>query len=384
MNTTRKVDTDRSLSRLRQLVDLETPSGHVPGLDPLYELLASWSGGLLGESERVVVDGVPHLYVHERVRDPATAPVLLLGHADTVWPLGTLAERPFTVAEGRVTGPGVFDMKAGLVTALDALELTGGADDVRMLVTGDEERGSLTSRALIEEAAAGCRAVLVLEPSRDGAVKTARKGVAMYRLGVRGRAAHAGLEPELGVNALVELAHQVLAISGLGDTGRGTTVTPTVGRAGTTTNTVPESGYVDVDVRAWERAELERVEDALNVLCSRLPGAGVELAGVSTGPRWNATCPGGSCSPRGGWPGSRAWARSWRPGSAADPTAISPPRWASPPWTGSAPPAVGRTPGTSGWTWAPFPSARSWWPGCCGREPPPCRSRDGDAMTRIG
>ncbi|WP_331772167.1 M20 family metallopeptidase (plasmid) [Embleya sp. NBC_00888] len=279
MNTTRKVDTDRSLSRLRQLVDLETPSGHVPGLDPLYELLASWSGGLLGESERVVVDGVPHLYVHERVRDPATAPVLLLGHADTVWPLGTLAERPFTVAEGRVTGPGVFDMKAGLVTALDALELTGGADDVRMLVTGDEERGSLTSRALIEEAAAGCRAVLVLEPSRDGAVKTARKGVAMYRLGVRGRAAHAGLEPELGVNALVELAHQVLAISGLGDTGRGTTVTPTVGRAGTTTNTVPESGYVDVDVRAWERAELERVEDALNVLCSRLPGAGVELAG---------------------------------------------------------------------------------------------------------
>lgn len=279
MNTTRTVDTDRSLSRLRQLVDLETPSGHVPGLDPLYELLASWSGGLLGESERVVVDGVPHLYVHERVRDPATAPVLLLGHADTVWPLGTLAERPFTVADGRVTGPGVFDMKAGLVTALDALELTGGADDVRMVVTGDEERGSLTSRALIEEAAAGCRAVLVLEPSRDGAVKTARKGVAMYRLGVRGRAAHAGLEPELGVNALVELAHQVLAISGLGDTGRGTTVTPTVGRAGTTTNTVPESGYVDVDVRAWERAELERVEEALNVLCSRLPGAGVELAG---------------------------------------------------------------------------------------------------------
>ncbi|MGW1992744.1 M20 family metallopeptidase [Embleya sp. NPDC001921] len=279
MNTTHQVDTDRSLSRLRQLVDLETPSGHVPGLDPLYELLASWSGGLLGEPERVVVDGVPHLYVHERVRDPATAPVLLLGHADTVWPLGTLAERPFTVAEGRATGPGVFDMKAGLVTALDALELTGGADDVRMLVTGDEERGSPTSRALIEEAAGGCRAVLVLEPSRDGAVKTARKGVAMYRLGVRGRAAHAGLEPELGVNALVELAHQVLAISGLGDTGRGTTVTPTVGRAGTTTNTVPESGYVDVDVRAWEREELERVEDALNVLCSRLPGAGVELAG---------------------------------------------------------------------------------------------------------
>ncbi|MFI1380105.1 M20 family metallopeptidase [Embleya sp. NPDC020886] len=279
MSTVPEVDTGRSLSRLRRLVELETPSGHVPGLDPLYELLASWSDGLLGEPERVVRDGVPHLYVHERVRDPAVAPVLLLGHADTVWPLGTLAERPFTAVDGRVTGPGVFDMKAGLVTALDALELIGGADDVRMLVSGDEERGSLTSRALIEEAAAGCRAVLVLEPSQDGAVKTARKGVAMYRVGVHGRAAHAGLEPELGVNALVELAHQVLAISVLGDPGRGTTVTPTVGGAGTTTNTVPESAYVDVDVRAWERAELLRVEEALSALCPRLPGARVEPAG---------------------------------------------------------------------------------------------------------
>ncbi|MFI6584603.1 M20 family metallopeptidase [Embleya sp. NPDC050493] len=279
MNTSPHVDTARSLRRLRQLVELETPSGHVPGLDPLYELLAAWSNGLLGRAERVVRDGVPHLYVHERVSDPARAPVLLLGHADTVWPLGTLAERPFTAVDGRATGPGVFDMKAGLVTALDALELAGGPDDVRMLVTGDEEQGSPTSRALVEEAAAGCRAVLVLEPGRDGALKTARKGVALYRLGVRGRAAHAGLEPELGVNALVELAHQVLAIDGLGDSGRGTTVTPTVGRAGTTTNTVPECAYVEVDVRAWERRELERVEEALGILCAKLPGAGVELAG---------------------------------------------------------------------------------------------------------
>ena len=279
MNAVPALDPARSLQRLRQLVELETPSGHIPGLERCYELLASWSAGLLGRAERIVSDRVPHLYLHERVSDPARPPVLLLGHADTVWPLGTLAERPFTTAGGRATGPGAFDMKAGLVMALDALDLAGGAENVRMLVTGDEERGSLTSRGLIEEAAAGCRAVLVLEPSEKGALKTARKGVAMYRLGVRGRAAHAGLEPERGVNAMVELAHQVLAISGLGDAGLGTTVTPTVGRAGTTTNTVPENAYVDVDVRAWQGQELERVEAALGRLGSRLPGATVRLEG---------------------------------------------------------------------------------------------------------
>lgn len=279
MSSTPGFDPDRSADRLGQLVRVETPSAHAPGLERCYQLLASWSQGLLGPPERMVRDGVPHLYWPERSATPDRPPVLLLGHADTVWACGTLAERPFTVTAGRATGPGVFDMKAGLVLALDALELAGGADHVRMLVTGDEEQGSPTSRELIAQAAAGCGAVLVLEPSERGAVKTARKGVGLYRLDVQGRASHAGLEPELGVNALVELAHQVLAINELGDAELGTSVTPTVGRAGTTTNSVPEAAHLDVDVRAWHRRELERVEQALRLLRPRLPGAGLELAG---------------------------------------------------------------------------------------------------------
>ncbi|MFI2471398.1 M20/M25/M40 family metallo-hydrolase [Streptomyces globisporus] len=277
---------ERFTRRLGELVGIETPSGEGRGLNNAYDLLETWAGSALGRPERIVSDEVPHLYW--RGADPAVPKnnrVLLLGHADTVWPLGTLAENPFTVTETRATGPGVFDMKAGLVLAFEALALAGDVSHVSMIVSGDEERGSTTSRPLVEEAATACGAVLVLEPSEGGALKTSRKGVALYRIGVNGRAAHAGLEPHNGVNALVELAHQVLTISSLADRGRGTTVTPTVGGAGTTTNTVPERAFVDVDVRAWERRELERVERALRALRPQEPGAELAFQGsVNRGP----------------------------------------------------------------------------------------------------
>ncbi|MFF0447919.1 M20 family metallopeptidase [Streptomyces sp. NPDC004609] len=279
MTDTAELDLDRSLDRLGRLVATESPSGHVPGLEGCYELLTEWTRDLLAAPRRVVEDGVPHLYWEERAPAPGGRTVLLLGHADTVWPCGTIDDWPYGIDGDRVTGPGVFDMKAGLVLAVDALALAGDVDHVRMLVTGDEERGSLTSRGLVEEAAKGCAAVLVLEPSLDGAVKTARKGGAFYRLNVKGHAAHSGLEPELGVNALVELAHQVLAIAALGDEELGTSVTPTVAGAGTTTNTVPAHASVDVDVRAWHRRELERVERDLRRLRSRVPGTEFTLTG---------------------------------------------------------------------------------------------------------
>ncbi|AXK31671.1 M20 family peptidase [Streptomyces armeniacus] len=270
----------QALERLSRLVSIESPTGHAPGLQACYDLVADWSDGFLGTAHREVRDGVPHLYREERDRSSASGrPVLLLGHMDTVWPLGTLAAWPFAVDGERVTGPGVFDMKSGLVLALQALRAAGRTGHVRLLVTGDEEVGSTTSRALVEEAARDCAAVLVLEPGLDGALKTARKGGAMYRVEVTGRAAHAGLEPERGVNALLELAHQVLAITELGDDDRGTSVSPTVARAGSTRNTIPESAYIEVDVRAWDRDELERVEKDLRSLRPRTPGAGVELTG---------------------------------------------------------------------------------------------------------
>jgi glutamate carboxypeptidase len=205
--------------------------------------------------------------------------VLLIGHVDTVWPTGTVARWPFEVTDGRATGPGAFDMKAGLVQGIHALagldDLTGTA----FLVTTDEEVGSPTSRALVESTARGARAALVLEPSAAGAVKSARKGVSNYELVVHGRAAHAGLEPEKGANAGVELATQLLRVLRLADAERGTTVTPTLLSAGTTRNTVPASGRVALDVRAAVAAEQQRVDGALRALVPAVGGTSLELRG---------------------------------------------------------------------------------------------------------
>jgi glutamate carboxypeptidase len=200
-------------------------------------------------------------------------------HVDTVWPMGTAARWPFDVADGRATGPGAFDMKAGLVQGLHALSVLPDLTGVRVLITTDEEVGSPTSRALIEETVRGAAAALVLEPSAAGALKSARKGVSMYELVVTGRASHAGLEPEKGVNAGLELAHQLLTLESVADAPAGTTVTPTLLSAGTTTNTVPARATVAIDVRAMTEAEQSRVDQVLRGLRPVLPGAGLELLG---------------------------------------------------------------------------------------------------------
>ncbi|MFB6989663.1 M20 family metallopeptidase [Streptomyces sp. NPDC056304] len=205
--------------------------------------------------------------------------VLLLGHFDTVWPVGSLAGHPFAVAGGRLTGPGCFDMKAGVAQLFHALSVLDDLDGVSVLLTGDEEIGSPTSRSLIEAEARRTRAVLVLEASEDGALKTARKGVSGYELNIAGRAAHAGLEPHRGVNTTIELAHQVMALSALADPATGTTVTPTVASSGTTRNTVPDAARLLVDVRVGTAAEQERVDRAVRGLAPVLAGASVKLSG---------------------------------------------------------------------------------------------------------
>lgn len=254
------------LAELELLVRTESPSHDHSAVAASAAVVASLIEARFGRRpESIVVDGVHHLLLRG-----ASPRVLVLAHHDTVWPTGTLAEIPFSIVDGVIRGPGTFDMKVGLVQALHALDLVNpqvGLDSVSLLVTGDEEIGSPSSRALIETEAAGCDAVFVVEPSGDGgAIKIERKGVSNYRITVEGRAAHAGLEPEKGVNASIALAHVVLALSGLADAETGTTVTPTTLTAGTTTNTVPALATVDVDVRATTLAEQERVDAAVRAL----------------------------------------------------------------------------------------------------------------------
>lgn len=210
---------------------------------------------------------------------PAEARVLIVGHFDTVWPLGTTARWPFTVDGDRATGPGSFDMKAGIVQTMHAVASLPDRSGLAVLLTSDEEIGSPDSRALIEEIARPARAVFVPEASAAGALKVERKGTSLYAVQITGRAAHAGLEPERGVNAALELAHQVLAIAALADPEAGTTVTPTVLEAGTTTNTVPASGRISVDVRVRTVAEQDRVHRQLQELRPVVPGAALEILG---------------------------------------------------------------------------------------------------------
>ncbi|MFE7120891.1 M20/M25/M40 family metallo-hydrolase [Streptomyces sp. NPDC057654] len=272
----------RVLADIEALVRCESPSADLAAVARSADLVAAMGAGYLAaEPERIVLDGRVHL--RWRLGDGPRR-VLVLGHHDTVWPIGSLATHPFGIEDGVLRGPGCFDMKAGVVMAFHAVAAlgpaAGGADGVTVLITGDEELGSPSSRALIEEEARGCVAALVLEASADGgALKTERKGVSLYEVAVRGRAAHAGLEPHLGVNASVEAAHQILAVAALGDAAAGTTVTPTLLAAGTTSNTVPAQGLFAVDVRVRDAAEQDRVDRAMRALRPVLPGAEVEVSG---------------------------------------------------------------------------------------------------------
>jgi glutamate carboxypeptidase len=264
------------LEQLEALVGQESPSLDLAATAAAAGLADDLVLSLLGSRcERFEDAGRVHLVWS----GGSDARVVLVTHVDTVWPLGTYARWPFAVEGDRATGPGAFDMKAGLLQGLHALSLLPDLTGVRVIVTTDEEVGSPTSRALIEKTAAGASAALVLEPSAAGALKSARKGVSMYELVVTGRAAHAGLEPEKGVNAGLELAHQLLALETLADPEVGTTVTPTLLTAGTTTNSVPAAATCAIDVRAPDPQEQARVDTALRAARPTLAGAHLELRG---------------------------------------------------------------------------------------------------------
>ncbi|MFB7915644.1 M20/M25/M40 family metallo-hydrolase [Streptomyces sp. NPDC056061] len=264
------------LTDIGALVRTESPSADVAAVTDCARAVAALGTRLTGTPpEWLDGSGRPAL----RWRFGSGDRVLLLGHFDTVWPVGSLARHPFEVADGRLTGPGCFDMKAGVAQLFHALSVLDDLDGVSVLLTGDEEIGAPTSRALIEAEARRTRAVLVLEASERGALKTARKGVSAYELGIAGRAAHAGLEPHRGVNTTIELAHQVIALSALADPVTGTTVTPTVATSGTTRNTVPDAAHLLVDVRVATAAEQDRVDRAVHALAPVLAGASLTLSG---------------------------------------------------------------------------------------------------------
>lgn len=291
---------DAALERLRRLTTLESPSDDEVRL---RALAAEFTAELVALGAAVETRDVEGLGEHVVARIAGTgadeagvggagdesaarsvAPLLILGHLDTVHPAGSF-DPVFRVDAGRAYGPGVFDMKGGWACALEALARlaaagTGPRRPVTILATCDEETGSKTSRALIEELGRDAHAVLVPEPPfPNGRAKTARKGVSWYRLTAHGRASHAGLAPEAGVNAVVELAHQVLAIHALADPGAGTTVSVDQAAGGTASNVIPARAWAVVDVRFTAASEADRVEAALRSLKPVLEGARLELEG---------------------------------------------------------------------------------------------------------
>ncbi|MFG2209524.1 M20 family metallopeptidase [Streptomyces sp. NPDC048638] len=278
MHKTVPVSVDAMLEDLRKLVEIESPSRHLDALGASAKAVAAVIESRLG-GQAVLVESEAGPHVHwSGGGDPQ---VLVLGHHDTVFPLGTLERRPFRVHDGHATGPGVFDMLGGLVQAIHGLATLDDRSGVEILVTADEEVGSHSSRALIEERARACRAVLVFEGAAEGGgLKTGRKGCGTFEVTVTGRASHAGLEPAAGVNALIEAAHQVLDIAALGRPEIGTTVTPTVASAGTLDNVVPAEATVIVDVRVESAHEKERIEAAFATLAPHLDEAEITVRGA--------------------------------------------------------------------------------------------------------
>ena len=247
------------LAALEALVKLESPTEDLAACRDVVHLASDIATRILGTPAEIrEVNGRPVFWWG------ATNPdVVVLAHLDTVWPKGSF--QPLWSVEGTTArGPGIFDMKAGFVQALYAMkEITGS---VALVATTDEETGSATSKDFIKEISASAKAVLVLEATLDGKVKTGRKGTAMYQVKIHGKASHAGLEPEKGVNATIEIAHAVLAITAMENSEHGTTVVPTTLHAGNTTNTVPDLAVLDIDIRSYSMDDLKRVDAAIKGL----------------------------------------------------------------------------------------------------------------------
>jgi glutamate carboxypeptidase len=288
------------LDTIEQLVTLESPSDVKAAVDRVSTVLASRFGELggrvklhaakkFGSHLQVDFQGqeLPHFSHRRGEMGHSQQPILLLGHMDTVYPVGTISKMPFRVSKNRVWGPGVFDMKAGIALALHVIEALLGwnagtlSRPVTVLLVSDEEVGSTSSRAITERLAHESEAVLVLEPAAGpkGAVKTARKGIGEYALRVEGVSVHSGLDFEKGHSAVVELSRQILRLSELVDLRRGTTINVGKVSGGTRANVVPADASALVDVRVKASRDAEKVHRRLMSLRPLDPKCRIKVTG---------------------------------------------------------------------------------------------------------
>ena len=271
---------DGMLRDVERLVQVESPSMNREAINRLQDVIEAWFG-TLGTISRHPGDTGDTLHVQSP--GATEGRLLLLAHVDTVYPIGSWSQN-WGIKDGRAHGPGVYDMKGGIVQALWALRALkalgrGPAHTVDVLLTPDEEIGSDAARPMIEDLARGARAVLVLEPPfMNGDLKVARKGVGDYLIRISGRAAHQGVEPENGRNAIVSAAHFIRELVAIQDLEKGTTLGPNVIQGGTAANVVADAATLTVDVRVWDLAEAERVDAALRAI-QPLDGTAYEVQG---------------------------------------------------------------------------------------------------------
>jgi glutamate carboxypeptidase len=275
---------DAIIDLIRRFVEIETPSGNPSHIALLAKPLADLLRELGAQVEIVTTEEGPS--VKATLGDTNQSQTLLIvGHCDTVWPLGTISRKPFRIEDGRLYGPGVFDMKSGIVLfieAIRALQHFGRhpARPLEIFFSCDEEQGSHSTRATIEAMAERAQAALVLEPPLPGGVvKTARKGIGQYSIIARGRPAHAGVAPEKGISAVEELARQVIKLHALNDHARGISVNVGVISGGTMSNVVAAEARGQIDVRFWTKADEDRIVAALQSLRPELEGANIEISG---------------------------------------------------------------------------------------------------------
>ncbi|MBN2470086.1 MAG: M20 family metallopeptidase [Anaerolineae bacterium] len=271
--------TDEITALLTTLIEYETFTAEKEAVDAFATALTGMLQALGAAVKRIPRDTVGDILLATWNAEAEGQPITFVGHMDTVWPLGTLAQRPVRVEDGRLYGPGSIDMKAGLAVMLSAIRLLRETDafpdrPIWALFTSDEEIGSPNSREMIMDVARQSGLCVILEPATpEGAIKTWRKGVSDYHITVTGRASHAGGAPEAGINAVVELAHQIVRVNELNDLRNGTSVSVTVVKGGHASNVIPDHAEADIDVRFLKPEEATRLREGMAALAPRLPGA---------------------------------------------------------------------------------------------------------------